>query len=195
MAKAKSKTESDESKNCAASTPDFGATSSSVVNATAMQRELDLIHDIFGSDLDTAIFTEEADKDLSKCQQQAAKQVKKCQDTKLKEFNKCKKSGLKDESIQSASELAVCMGLDPKGKIAKDCVTKIDDKLSKKCGSAVIVTVFPGECSGSANLGELGNCLDRLVECRVCLGLNAADALSRDCDAFDDGLTNGSCPP
>ncbi|MCH6562087.1 MAG: PQQ-binding-like beta-propeller repeat protein [Myxococcales bacterium] len=195
VAKAKSKTESDESKNCAASTPDFGATSSSVVNATAMQKELDLIHDVFGSDLDAAIFTEEAEKDLSKCQQQAAKQVKKCQDTKLKEFNKCKKSGLKDESIQSASDLAVCMGLDLKGKIAKDCVTKIDDKLSKKCGSAVIATVFPGECSGSSNLAELGDCLDRLVECRVCLGLNAADALSRDCDEFDDGLTNGSCPP
>ncbi|MCH6562088.1 MAG: hypothetical protein IH800_06685, partial [Myxococcales bacterium] len=110
-------------------------------------------------------------------------------------FNKCKKSGLKDESIQSASELAVCMGLDPKGKIAKDCVTKIDDKLSKKCGSAVIATAFPGECSASANLGELGDCLDRLVECRVCLGLNAADALNRDCDDFDDGLTNGTCPP
>ncbi|MCZ6713419.1 MAG: PQQ-binding-like beta-propeller repeat protein, partial [Deltaproteobacteria bacterium] len=75
VAKAKSKTVSDETKNCAVSTPGFGATSSSVVNATAMQKELDLIHDVFGSDLDAAIFTEEAEKDLSKCQQQAAKQV------------------------------------------------------------------------------------------------------------------------
>ena len=195
VAKAKSKTVSDETKNCAASTPNFGATSSSVVNATAMQKELDLIHDIFGSDLDAAIFTEEADKDLSKCQQQAAKQVKKCQDTKLKEFNKCKKSGLKDESIRSPADLAVCMGEDPKGKITKACETKLSDTLSKKCGSAVIATAFPGECSDSASLAALGDCLDRLVECRVCLGLNAADALSRDCDAFDDGLTNGSCPP
>ena len=44
-------------------------------------------------------------------------------------------------------------------------------------------------------LADLGDCLDRLVECRVCLGLNAADALNRDCDDFDDGLTNGTCPP
>ncbi len=195
VAKAKSKTESDESKNCAASRPDFGATSSSVVNAAAVQKELDLIHDIFGSDLDTAIFTEEADKDLSKCQQQAAKQVKKCQDTKLKEFNKCKKSGLKDESIRSPAELAVCMGEDPKGKITKACETKLSDTLSKKFGSAVIATAFPGECSDSASLADLGDCLDRPVECRVCLGLNAAAALNRDCDDFDHGLTNGTCPP
>ncbi len=87
------------------------------------------------------------------------------------------------------------MGLDPKGKIVKDCVTKIDDSLSKKCGSAVIAMAFPGECSGSANLADLGDCLDRLVECRACLGLNASDSLNRDCDDFDDGLTNGTCPP
>ena len=57
-----------------------------------------------------------------------------------------------------------------------------------------VQAAFPGECSGSANLADLGDCLDRLVECRVCLGLNAADALSRYCDNFDDGVVNGSCP-
>ena len=88
VAKAKDKTVSDETKKCAASTVDFGATNSTVVNDTAMQKELDFIHDVFGSDLDTAISTEEADKDLSKCQQQVAKAVKKCQDAKLKEFNR-----------------------------------------------------------------------------------------------------------
>jgi hypothetical protein len=34
----------------------------------------------------------------------------------------------------------------------------------------------------------------RVVECQVCLGLNAADDLVRDCDAFDDGAVNGTCP-
>ncbi|MCZ6822593.1 MAG: hypothetical protein O7F10_06565, partial [Deltaproteobacteria bacterium] len=144
-----------------------------------------------------AIFTEEADKDLSKCQQQTAKQVKKCQDTKLKEYNKCKKAGLKDKvaPIVSSSGLEDCMGDDPKGKITKACEAKLADTLSKKCSGVVISNAFPGECSDSADLTALRQCLERLVECRVCLGLNAADALNRDCDEFDDGLTNGSCPP
>ncbi len=34
---------------------------------------------------------------------------------------------------------------------------------------------------------------DRLVECEVCQALNQADGLNRDCDLFDDGLSNSSC--
>jgi pimeloyl-ACP methyl ester carboxylesterase len=38
------------------------------------------------------------------------------------------------------------------------------------------------------------DCIDQRVECRVCLTLNAIDNLAVDCDAFDDGMTNLSCP-
>ena len=41
---------------------------------------------------------------------------------------------------------------------------------------------------------ELRACLDRLVECEVCLALNQVDEISRDCDELDDGMLNGSCP-
>ena len=54
--------------------------------------------------------------------------------------------------------------------------------------------VFPGECSG-ATTGTLAGCLDERVECRVCLAINAIDGLSVDCDLFDDGAANSSCPP
>jgi len=193
VAKAKQKTVDKAGSDCT-DPPDFGATNPTTVNQVAMAKELDLIHEVFGSDLDAAILLEATSKDASKCQQSAAKQLKKCQDTKLKEFNACKKAGLKDGSIFSPAGLAACMGQDPKGKIIKACDTKLSDTLGKKCGSAVIATTFPGGCSGSDNLTILGQCLDRLVECRVCLGLNAADALNRNCDEFDDGLANASCP-
>ena len=41
---------------------------------------------------------------------------------------------------------------------------------------------------------QLAACLDALVKCQVCLALNQANALNRDCDDFDDGVVNGSCP-
>ena len=45
-------------------------------------------------------------------------------------------------------------------------------------------------CTGAA----LRDCIDERVECRVCLTLNAIDNLAVDCDAFDDGQINLSCP-
>ena len=196
VAKAQSKTESDEAKNCSGSAPDFGATDSANTNDVAFQVELDLIHDIFGSDLGNAILLEAEDKDTSKCQQQAAKAVKKCLDAKLKEFNKCKKNGLKDESIQTFADLQSCMGADPKGKIAKACDPvsgKIRSAIDKKCGSPVDTSTAFSGC-GTADAATLAACLDQIVECNVCVLLNQADNLARDCDDFDDGTTNGSCP-
>ncbi len=164
------------------------------MNQAAITKELDLIHDLFGSDLDLAIVDSGNDKDGAKCQQGAAKQVKKCQDAKLKAFNACKKDGLKDATVHDALTLADCMGQDPKGGIEKDCVTKLTDKVGKSCTGLDYATLFPGECSGEATLADFESCLEARVECRVCLALNEADNLARDCDEFDDGAFNASCP-
>ncbi len=53
--KAKDKTVKGEAKDCTTSAPDFGATDAATVNAVAMQKELDLVHEVFGSDLDAAV--------------------------------------------------------------------------------------------------------------------------------------------
>ena len=74
------------------------------------------------------------------------------------------------------------------------CHKRLLNKLNKKCAGADIGTLFPGDCGEALTLTDLADCLDRLVECQVCLGLNSADGLHRDCDDFDDGLGNGSCP-
>ena len=193
VAKAQAKTISKAGSDCS-TTPDFGPSDPDSVNQAAISKELDLIHDIFGSDLDAAIEDFATNKDGAKCQIDAAKAAKKCQDAKLAEFNSCKKAGLKDATVHDALTLADCMGQDPKGKIAKACQTKLKAKLDSKC--AETLDLFPGcnEPSAPSNTQELADCLDRLVECRVCLGLNAADNLGRNCDQFDDGAFNGSCP-
>jgi hypothetical protein len=53
--------------------------------------------------------------------------------------------------------------------------------------------LFADDCGGEATLADFEVCIDTLVECQVCLALNEVDALNRDCDAFDDGVVNGSC--
>jgi len=191
--KAKQKTIKKAQTICTDSPPDFGPGDPNTVNQMAMTKELDLIRDIFGSDLDSTIVDFNADKDGAKCQLEVAKLAKKCQDAKLKEFLACKRSGLKDASIHDLLTLAACMGEDPRGKIEKVCGSKFIDKIKKKCGSDY-VSLFPGSCSSEATLTEFATCVEVRVECRVCLGLNAADHLARNCDDFDDGNLNASCP-
>jgi hypothetical protein len=134
-----------------------------------------------------------SDATASRCQTDIVKQVTKCWDTKLKEFNRCKKQGLRATlPFDRAGDLEGCMGIDRKGKILKACVTKLADRISGRCTGVDTAAAFPG-CS-TGDLGELGECLDRQVECQVCLTLNEADRLDRDCDLFDDALDNDSCP-
>ena len=127
-----------------------------------------------------------------------------CHSAKLKAFNKCKKNGLKGKDgapILSFVELRDrCLGEgangipDPKGKIDKACDTKMNAKLAKKCSGLDYATILPGECEGETTTSGLATCIDRLVECETCLALNAVDGMDRDCDLFDDGIANASCP-
>ena len=41
---------------------------------------------------------------------------------------------------------------------------------------------------------DFAECAEVQVECYVCRTLNASDSMNRDCDDFDDGEDNGSCP-
>jgi hypothetical protein len=196
--KAIDKTLADARKKCT-ELPDFGPTDPNTVNAAAVQKEIDLAHAIFGTDLD-AVIAPAAEKFLSKCQQKVTSKVKKCQDTKLKAFNKCKKDGLKGKPpgpITSAADLETCIFLDPEGEVATACIDKVLAQVKSQCVNKEVdlALAFPGiDLSDPNDPNELVDDLDQNVECLSCLALNEADALNQDCDAVDDGVVNGSCP-
>lgn len=185
--------------------PPYGVTDPLTLESTATEKELALLHDIFGLDLDTAIVRMADDGAAAKCQQTVAKQASKCEASQLKAFIACKQRGLKDKvaPFDGAEDLEACMGADPKGKIAKKCdlrepvpdgkVDSIRKALDKKCQAkrVSLAAAFPG-CAGG-DLEQTHACVETAVECRVCLALNRADGLARDCDSADDGAVNGSC--
>ena len=191
-AKARQKMAAKADAGCTPPPPDFGPTDPNTVGEAAVSKELDMIHDIFGSDLDQAIADFSTNKTAAKCQVDITKAVQKCQSARLKEFSKCKKSGLKDDSIQSPLLLEGCMGEDPKGKITKSCNAKLADTIGKKCTG--LIPDDPNQPIFAGCLDEdLETCLNRIVRCRVCRGLNQADKLARHCDEFDEGVVNSSC--
>ena len=178
--------------------PPIDTSDTAFMNERAKAKELALIRLLMGTDLDGAIVDCEVDKDGCKCQAALTKQMFKCQSAKLKSFNACKKDQLKGKSgpaVTSAQELQdACLGTgiegidDGKGKIAKDCAAK----LTSTIGKCTDTGIFPG--CGDVSAVDLAKCVDEIVECEVCLALNEIDGLRRDCDPFDDGLDNGSCP-
>ena len=192
VSKAMQKTIDTEIKKCPEA-PTFAKSDAATVNQAAVDRELELAHQIFGADIDAAVTAE------SKCQQKTYKQARKCVDTQLKEFIKCKKSGLKgkeapggaDLPFDDTGDLELCLGHDPKGKILKACDTKVTDTIVKSCVLGPISGSLPG--CGTDDSVAAKDCVQAAATCRVCLGLNAADGMAINCDAIDDGTVNGTC--
>ena len=107
-----------------------------------IDKELALIHAVFGTDLDEVVAMKDPDKDEWKCQSAVAKAVGKCQDAKLATYNSCKKVQLKAGVLHNAGQLQyACMGTgtdpafrgipDGKGKIAKKCGNGLGGTLGK----------------------------------------------------------------
>ena len=184
---------------CAGAPPSFGPASTSAHPALVLERGVELLHDLFGSDPDGAI---SGDAAVGRCQEALLGASKKCKDTRIREFNKCKKAGLKRGFVTNGDQLRdICLGegaLQPDptgGKITKACVDSARTQIESKCVGAgvVLADAFPG-CEASSG-AALAGCLDDRIRCRACNLLNVVDGLTRDCDAFDDGNdANGSCP-
>ena len=196
VAKTKSKTTADETKNdcLGANAPGFGYSSGAIGNAAAQSAEIDLYNDTYGTTvLPGPISTAKLE---GGCQATVTKDLEKIAATKWKEFVSCKKAALKaGGAAKAALENCVTPGgiaADAKGKIAKT-LSKLGADIASKCLGVNVATTFPGVCSGST-LGGLPACLDARAECRVCQALNTTDNLTVNCDLFDDGLANGSCP-
>jgi len=194
-------------RRCTSPLPDFGTTDAATGNAAAVAQEMGLIHDVFNIDLDASIvLLDDASKSpnstISRCQEKIANQTQKCMDTRLREYNKCRQSGVRggktetlyagaEDPFDDATDLELCMGWDRKSNIAR-CVERLAEKIDTNCECVLLGQAMPGACFDSP---EPAICLGNLTACRSCLMLNEAGDLNQDCDAFDDGLVNGSCPP
>ena len=190
--KAKDKTTDADTKKCAAESPDFGRATVDAINTAAIDEEVALTGDVFGSDLTAAIILTSSSKEAAACQAAISKAYEKLAATKMKSFLKCKKAGLKDGTAISTANLEDCVAaLDNDSKVAR-AAQKIADAHAKRCGDVDVDAAFPGDCISAV---DFSMCVDERVECRVCLMLNAMDNLAVDCDLFDNGAADLSCPP
>jgi len=188
---------------CSGVTPPFGPTDMSLLNQLAPQAALDVMHGIFGDDLDAAVVSATVDRHASVCQRSTLRQVQRCEKSTYRAFNRCKRDGLRganapagaDLPFDDASDLALCQGDDPRGTIVRNCDTLLTSIVDTRCASRGVdlETAFPGCQAGDP--ASTAACMANRVRCATCLALNQGDALGLSCDLVDDATPNGSCTP
>ena len=200
LAEALAKTLADEAARCSV-VPGFAYPGGATTNSAARVGRQGGLADLFGSPLDVGLLPCATSPAGCRCQFAAAQASESVAKASWKTFVKCKK-GVLAAGAASSADLERCVNdeatpssiaADPKGKIAK-AVTKLAASLGKKCGAPGAADAFLHGTCASLSGSELAACIDERVLCRACQSINGADALDVDCDAFDDGLANESCP-
>jgi len=183
--------------------PYFGATDADTVNMAGMEKSQNLVHDIFGPNLDSVLETKRNNWRGATCQQLVWNVVSYCEQDELKDFQQCKKRGLKGRTppglIQDGQQLQdKCLPLERQAssrgwkKInGAQCTKLLRPSIKWLCRGQDLPKLFPG-CQEDRPY-KTAKCLEDKVECRVCIAANKPDGLSQNCDLFDDGQANNSC--
>jgi cysteine-rich repeat protein len=201
VAKAQAKTLKAETKKCdPMQLPGFAYLGSAAVNAAGVAEPVALAADLFGADLDLAVIPRAVDKKGARCQQEVAGAGFALSDRLFKLSLKEKKALLKgkeDGSLAISDEALRAQLLDflageAAAKVAKK-EAAVHDAARKSCGGVGLDAAFPG-CAPLASVNALADCAVADARCRFCRGLDGFDGLGMDCDDFDDGALDASCP-
>jgi hypothetical protein len=108
----------------------------------------------------------------------------------MKAFTGCAREGISVGTITSESGLEACIAAGRSAASAKiaGLVAKLGDTYDSSCAGVEFLSFL---CSDG---GALESCLDRFADCGACAVVRGVDGVATDCDAFDDGAANGSCP-
>jgi uncharacterized repeat protein (TIGR03806 family) len=182
--------------------PNFGYAPSAQVGAAGIAAGNRLTHALFGADPDDALVFADQNATGAHCQAEAAKRIAAVLEGHWKAALRGKRLALLGQTgVQPAgfaSELAASVlasvDVDAKNLVGSK-QAKLVTGLAAKCGGQSLAALFPGDCAASAGtLSGFAACLRERVRCHFCRSFERADALTANCDTFDDGAADASCP-
>ena len=153
--RARQKTIEKEIKRCQGPLPPFGSTDADTVNDAGVEQMLELLHDIFNTDLDASIVPKDSQQEgsqqnlTSRCQEEIVIRAGKCMNTRLSEFRKCAKAGIKGGK-QSADQRALAVTGATAGEKAQQ----------------ILVRFFAGHCFKPPEIAG-GGCFHEMIVCFV----------------------------
>jgi hypothetical protein len=182
--------------------PDFAYRGAGPVNGAARSQTAALAEDLFGPELDAVLVSKDVAPTAAACQKAVVEASGEVLESGARLAVRSKRRALRGAShdaVQSAAELELALlddfARDRRGRLTR-ARARLQRELGERCAGAEspLATLFPGVCSGAADLAALADCADRAALCRLCQAQNAMDGLALDCDLFDDGVPDQSCP-
>jgi hypothetical protein len=174
------------------------------VNGAHESAPVDLVHDIFGADLDAGALAQV--KPANKCQDRITQRAGQLFNAWVKEMRACVKAAMKGGAGTADAVVAACLTesaikgagsalADSKGKVGK-AAGKLAADVEKSCTIPTVDldVAAPGICLGGGVQGDFTACVQDLAECRACEAVKAAAGLDIDCDTVDNDVI-GTCPP
>ncbi|HYC00559.1 MAG TPA: hypothetical protein VEC57_15605 [Candidatus Limnocylindrales bacterium] len=174
---------------CDASAPHFGYTDAA--QAASFTRLIsELIYDNLVDDFPEDFVV--GDKAAFACQSAVLTAQQAVTGGVFNSFNKCKKAALLGKKVTQATtgeELAGC--LTPQ---EEDAEAGLLGALDGKCAGQPLDELINGTCTPSASNQARAECLTAVGRCFACSAVVVADGLDVDCDIFDNGADDESCP-
>jgi hypothetical protein len=152
-----------------------------------------IAHDLFGATLVVS------SGNAGKCQHIVMNATSSVHSERWKPLVKCTQQNLATLASEAAF-VSTCLGPPQPtsfGRIASR-EAALASRIQRSCvnrGVTPVGAVLPGACTAEPDL-SMAACVSRRVACRFCLGAIVADDIATplDCDVFDDGTANTSCP-
>ncbi|HXC52364.1 MAG TPA: M12 family metallo-peptidase [Candidatus Limnocylindrales bacterium] len=198
VARAREKTVAADERFCL-TPPEIGYAGALVAAAAAESERRSWLLDLLGDDVSAAALAKAADPVGAACQRAVAKAADRLMISYVTSFARCVKARIQDGAAFAAENLEACFddvaadSLVMSSHIAMDA-TRLRQARIKSCAGMDLSAAFPGQCAAFTDTG-FDACVASGAACRMCRLFDAADALARDCDLFDNAASDSSCVP
>jgi hypothetical protein len=183
--------------------PDFAYRGGGPVNAAARSGVEGLFQELFGDDLDAALSSGPAERRAARCQDGVARGAAGLFEAVAREAFEARRRALRGRGHLSPAPsadaleeaLAGELARDPGGRIRR-AGARLERAVWRACPTEVgpLGPLFPGACASADDVLELEACAEVAARCRACRTVSDMDGLALDCDGFDDGVPDLSCP-
>ena len=168
-----------------ATAPDFGHGALAPAAGAASAETTDLLRQLH------VVLPPAAPASTPACLEAVDDWAEKLLQAKVKAFVRCKKAGLAAGTVSSPETLSAC--LDAAKLAANTKIAKLVGAAEKVAAKSCPYSSYLAGCSDQSPAG-IAACMDRVADCRACKFTSGVDGTTTDCDTFDDGAGNDSCP-